>query len=67
MLIIMGVILVLAGLAVTFFQKIPILGKLPGDIYFEKGNFRFYFPLMTSILLSLILTLISSLISRLFR
>lgn len=64
LLIIMGVILVVVGLVLTFWQKIPLLGKLPGDIYFERGNFRFYFPLATSILLSLILTLIFQIVSR---
>ena len=32
------------------------IGRLPGDIYIRRGNFTFYFPLMTSILLSLLLT-----------
>jgi hypothetical protein len=34
------------------------IGRLPGDIIVEKENFRFYFPLMTSILLSVILSLV---------
>jgi len=62
--IIMGVILVAVGLILTFWQKIPLIGRLPGDIYFERGNFRFYFPIVTSILLSLILTFIFHIVSR---
>ena len=64
LLIIMGITLVVVGLVLTFWQKIPLIGRLPGDIYFERGNFRFYFPIVTSILLSLILTLIFHIVSR---
>jgi len=34
------------------------LGRLPGDIHYTKGNFSFYFPIVTCLLLSLLLTLI---------
>jgi hypothetical protein len=34
------------------------LGRLPGDIHYSRGNFSFYFPLMTCVLLSILLTLI---------
>ena len=53
-----GVIIVLLGLAITFWDKIPFLGKLPGDIVYKGKNFTFYFPIVTSILLSLIISLI---------
>ena len=36
--------------------SIPWLGRLPGDIMIGRENFRFYFPVMTCILLSLLLT-----------
>lgn len=39
-------------------------GRLPGDIYVRRGNFTFYFPLVTSIVVSLVLTLLLSLLSR---
>lgn len=61
-LIIAGVILVVVGLAVHFSDKIPFLGKLPGDIKIERENFTFYFPLATSIIISILLTLIFLLI-----
>ena len=64
--IVFGVVLVIVGLALVFFQRIPLLGKLPGDFYFERGNFRFYFPIATSVILSLILTLILNIVFRLF-
>jgi Protein of unknown function (DUF2905) len=52
--------LVLAGVGVVWIlaPSIPWLGRLPGDISIERENFRFYFPLMTCLLLSGILTLI---------
>ena len=57
-LIIIGVILVIVGAGFLLAPKIPWLGRLPGDISYKKGNFTFYFPLGTSILLSIILSLI---------
>ncbi|MBI4115473.1 MAG: DUF2905 domain-containing protein [Candidatus Omnitrophica bacterium] len=57
-LIFFGVVLVIVGILVGIFGKIPGLGKLPGDIYLKKGTFTFYFPLTTCLLLSLLLTLV---------
>jgi len=34
------------------------LGRLPGDIHYSKGNFSFYFPLVTCILTSLLITIL---------
>lgn len=64
MLIVAGVCLILAGLFWQFGSKFLPLGRLPGDIAVEKENFRFYFPLGTSILLSLLLSLLAYLFSR---
>ncbi|OGL03370.1 MAG: hypothetical protein A3I03_09430 [Candidatus Rokubacteria bacterium RIFCSPLOWO2_02_FULL_68_19] len=60
MIILGGVFLLLGNLS----GKVPWIGRLPGDIYIQRGNWSFYFPLATSILLSIILTLIFSLFSR---
>jgi NAD/NADP transhydrogenase beta subunit len=57
-LIIIGILIVGVGLALTFWGKIPFFGKLPGDIKIEKENFTFYFPVVTSIILSILLSLI---------
>ncbi len=57
-LIILGVILVVVGLALLLVPKIPGLGRLPGDIVIKREHFTFYFPLGTSILISIILSLI---------
>lgn len=57
-LIIGGIVMIAAGLMIVFWNKIPFIGKLPGDIIVKKENFTFYFPIVTSILLSLIISLI---------
>ena len=57
-LIIIGVVLVLTGLLAGFLGKIPGLGRLPGDIYVRKGDFSFYFPIASCLILSLVLTLL---------
>ncbi len=60
MLLVMGAVLALVGLGLILAERFPGLriGRLPGDIRVERGNFRFYFPLATSILLSIVLTLV---------
>jgi hypothetical protein len=55
-LLVLGAVLLVLGLLLTFGSRIPGLGRLPGDIVYRKGNFTFYFPLVTSLLLSLLLT-----------
>ena len=49
--------LVIAGLGLLIMMGVP-LGRLPGDFAVRRGNFSFYFPLATSIVLSIILTLL---------
>jgi hypothetical protein len=63
-LIFFGVVLILAGCLVAVFGKVPGIGRLPGDIYFRRGAFTFYFPLMTCLLLSLFLTLVFTIFGR---
>jgi Protein of unknown function (DUF2905) len=55
-LVVLGAVLLVVGLILTFGARIPGLGRLPGDIVYRKGNVTFYFPLVTSLLLSLLLT-----------
>ncbi len=63
-LILIGVVIAVIGLVLTFGQRIPYIGRLPGDIYYRKDNFAFYFPLATSIIVSVILSLILYLLTR---
>jgi hypothetical protein len=55
--------LVIAGLGLLITLGLPI-GRLPGDITIRRGNFSFYFPLATSIVVSIILTLLFMFLGR---
>ena len=61
MLILLGVFIILIGVLLVIGEKIPWIGRLPGDIIIRKKNFTFYFPIVTSILISIILTLLFAL------
>jgi Protein of unknown function (DUF2905) len=63
-LIIFGMILVILGATLIQAGKIPWLGRLRGDIYIQRRNFTFFFPLTTSILISVVLSLLVYLFSR---
>ncbi len=67
MLLILGGMIVLLGLLLTFGSKIPLLGRLPGDIRFQRGNVSCYFPIVTCLLISLIVTVLLNVIARLLR
>jgi membrane protein implicated in regulation of membrane protease activity len=64
LLILAGGLLIIIGAAMVLVGKIPWIGRLPGDIYVERPNFTFFFPLTTSILVSVILSLVLYLLSR---
>lgn len=59
MLLLIGAMLILLGLFLIFMDKIPYVGRLPGDIIIKKRNFIFYFPITTLILLNLLLLFLS--------
>jgi hypothetical protein len=64
LLVVFGLIIVAAGVVVMLVGRVPGIGRLPGDVHIQRGNWTFYFPLGTSILLSLVLTLVLWLIGR---
>lgn len=65
-----GIVLVVAGVALVVVGLLVLtgglswFGRLPGDIRIERGNVRFYFPLVSMLLVSLALTLILSILRR---
>jgi len=59
-----GCIIAAIGLFIWIFGGKKVGGFLPGDIYIDKGNFKFYFPIATCILLSIVLTIILSLFKK---
>jgi len=60
MFVILGIVLIVIGLGFMFGDKIPYIGRLPGDISIKRENFSFYFPITTSIIISIILTILFS-------
>jgi hypothetical protein len=56
LLLITGLVLAGIGLIWIVLPSVGWLGRLPGDIRIERGNVRFYFPVVTCLLLSLALT-----------
>jgi hypothetical protein len=62
-LIVLGIAILVLGLLWPSLSKLG-LGRLPGDIVIERGNFTFYVPLVTCLLLSLVLSLIFWVVGR---
>jgi len=58
-----GLVLILVGLLWPFLSKLG-LGRLPGDIVIERGNFRFYFPIVTCLIVSIVLSFFFWLLNR---
>ncbi len=62
-LVVFGLVIVGIGVLLMFVDKIPFIGKLPGDINIKKDNFQFFFPITTSIIISIVLSLVMWVIS----
>jgi hypothetical protein len=60
-LLLIGLLIAAVGVLLLIFGRMPFLGRLPGDVVVQRGNWSFYFPLATSIIISLILTLVLNL------
>jgi hypothetical protein len=60
-LVILGSVIAGIGVLLMVGDKIPWIGKLPGDIIVRKEKFTIYFPIVTCIILSILLTMIFSL------
>jgi ABC-type Na+ efflux pump permease subunit len=63
-LIIAGVVIAIIGVLLMFADRIPFLGRLPGDILFKRGRFTLYLPIVTMLVISAILTIIFSFFGR---
>jgi hypothetical protein len=55
--------LIIAAVGLLMMAGAPI-GRLPGDITYRRGNFTFYLPLATSIIISIVLTIVLALLRR---
>ena len=58
MLLLFGAVMIVVGGLFMLGAKVPWLGRLPGDIYIQRKNFSFFFPVTTSILISIVISLI---------
>jgi hypothetical protein len=57
-LVFLGLCIALIGLIWVFLPGVPKLGRLPGDIVIEGKNGRFYFPIVTCVVISVVLSLL---------
>jgi ribose/xylose/arabinose/galactoside ABC-type transport system permease subunit len=64
LLIVLGLVAIALGVVLVLVGRVPGLGRLPGDFSVQWGNWTFYFPLATSIVLSIVLTLVFWLVGR---
>ena len=62
-----GVLLILAGTVLLAVGKLPGIGRLPGDLAIERGGVRFFFPIVTMLVVSVVLTVIANLFFRFWR
>jgi len=58
LLLLVGLALVCVGALLLLFGKLPVVGRLPGDIHIQKRGFSFYFPLTTCLLFSVLFTIL---------
>ncbi len=61
-----GVVFIIFGLLIYIFKDFNLF-RLPGDIVVEKENFKFYFPITSSIIISIIFSIIFTIISKMFK
>ena len=59
-----GIAIAVVGLLLWGLSSVPYIGRLPGDIYIRRGNFSFYFPLVTCVLISIAASILFSLMRR---
>ena len=57
-LVVIGLLVAGVGVLFLFSDKIPWIGRLPGDLTFRRGNFTFYFPIVTCLVVSVLLSLL---------
>lgn len=63
MLVALGLVILVVGAVLTFAGRVPLLGRLPGDVEIRGDGWTVYAPIATSIVLSVVLTLVIALLS----
>lgn len=67
LLIAIGVVVLVIGIVILIWPKLPMLGRLPGDITIQRDGFRLFIPIATSIVISVVLTIVVNVVLRLLR
>jgi len=67
LLIAVGIVTLVIGLLLLLWPRIPMIGRLPGDITIQKDGFRLFVPIASSIIISIVLTVIVNVVLRLMR
>ena len=67
LLVLAGVFLILFGVLFIFWERIPYLGKLPGDFVIQRGSFRVFIPVVTCLIISVILTVVVNIVLRFWK
>ncbi len=66
-LIAIGIVILVAGLLLTLWPRLPFPGRLPGDLSFHRDGVHIFIPLATMIVVSIVLTIVINVVLRLFR
>jgi hypothetical protein len=66
-LILVGVFMVILGLSLLLWHRVPFLGRLPGDIFVQKGDLQLFLPVATCFIVSILLTVAVNLITHLLK
>jgi hypothetical protein len=62
-----GLVILIAGVLLLLWPRLPLPGKLPGDFSFHKGDVHIFIPIATTLVISLILTVVINVVLRLFK
>lgn len=62
-----GLVVVIAGVLLLLWPRLPLPGRLPGDFSFHTGGVRVFIPIATTIVLSIILTVVINVVLRIFK
>jgi len=62
-LVLIGAVILIFGVLLVLADRIPFIGRLPGDITIRGDGWTIYAPLATSIVLSVLLTAVLSLLA----
>lgn len=63
-LVVVGALILAAGLVISFAPGLSWLGRLPGDVTIERGGIRIFLPITTCVVVSVVLSLVLHVVSR---